>query len=310
MVTRGEGSTWLAILEATWSEIAADRVSIVASGVAFRMALALFPAIALLIWVGSRTVGPDEAKSLSRLLSDLLPDASRSIVTGAVDAALRSNPADGDAEAGWLGSLAPVAGILATLWTTNTGTKALFAALNIIYDEQESRGFVRRNLVTLAFTLGGMGLLILALATLAASPFVLSHLGLGAVIGTAIRWTRWPVLFVGFALALALLYRYAPNRERGHWPLVTVGSTLAAGLLVVGAGLFSWFTSRFMGLSATYGSLSTVVAFLLWLWVDFFVVLACAELDSIIERRTGLYGGGTRHCVRRILEHCHGARWL
>lgn len=292
---RIEKDGWLAILKATWSELGADRVSIVASGVAFRVALALFPAIALLIWVGNRTVGPDEAKSLSRLLSDILPDASRSIVTGAVDAALRNNPADGKAEAGWLGALAPVAGILVTLWTTNSGTKALFAALNIIYDEEESRAFVRRNLVTLAFTLVGMGLLILAVGTLAATPIVLSRLGFGAVIGTAIHWVRWPVLFVGFALALALLYRYAPNRERGHWPLVTVGSTLAAGLLVVGAGLFSWFTSRFMGLSATYGSLSTVVAFLLWLWVNFFVVLACAELDSIIERQTGLYGGGTPH---------------
>jgi membrane protein len=294
-MTRIAGGQWLAVLRATWSEIGADRVSIVASGVAFRVALALFPAIALLIWIGSRTVGPDEAKSLSRVLSDILPDASRSIVKGAVDAALQSNPADGDAEAGWLGALAPVAGVLVTLWTTNSGTKALFAALNIIYDEEEGRGFVRRNLVTLAFTLGAMGLLALAIGTLAASPFVLSHLGFGDVIGTTIHWIRWPVLFVGFALALALLYRYAPNRERGHWPLVTVGSTLAAGLLVVGAALFSWFTSRFMGLNATYGSLSTVVAFLLWLWVDFFVVLACAELDSIIERQTGLYGGGTPH---------------
>ena len=294
-MTRIAGGQWLAILKATWSEIGADRVSIVASGVAFRVALALFPAIALLIWIGSRTVGPDEAKSLSRVLSDILPDASRSIVKGAVDAALQSNPADGHAEAGWLGALAPVAGIFVTLWTTNSGTKALFAALNIIYDEEEGRGFVRRNLVTLAFTLGTMGLLVLAVGTLAASPFVLSRLGFGDAIGTTIHWIRWPVLFVGFALALALLYRYAPNRERGHWPLVTVGSTLAAGLLVVSAALFSWFTSRFMGLSATYGSLSTVVAFLLWLWVDFFVVLACAELDSIIERRTGLYGGGTPH---------------
>lgn len=289
-MTRSGGSRWLAILRTTWTEIGADRASIVASGVAFRVALALFPAVALLIWIGSRTVGPEEARSLARMLSELLPDASRSIVERAVRAALRSNPADGNAEAGWLGGFAPVAGVLVTLWSANTGTKALFGALNIVYDKEETRGFVRRNLVTLAFTVATLVLLAAVVAALAASPSVLSHLGVGVVAGTVVRWLRWPALFAGSALALALLYRYAPNRDRERWPLVTVGSTLAAGLLVLGAALFSWFTARFMGLSATYGSLSTAVAFLLWLWVDFFVVLACAELDSTIERQTGLYG--------------------
>ena len=39
----------------------------------------------------------------------------------------------------------------------------------------------------------------------------------------------------------------------------------------------------------TYGSLSTLIAFMLWLWVSFWIVLACAELDSCIERETGLH---------------------
>ena len=290
-MTRIDGATWTAVLRRTWDEIGDDRASIVASGVAFRVALALFPAVALLVWVASRTVGPGEAKALAGTLADLLPDASRSVIDGAVDAALRSNPADGGAEAPWLGRLAPVAGVAVTLWTANSGTKALFAALNIVYDKEESRSFLRRNLVTLAFTLGAMALLALSAGALLASPAVLSRVGLGAIAAAAVRWGRWPVLFAGFALGLALLYRYAPNRERERWPLVTVGSTLAAGLLVLGTALFSWFTARFMGLSATYGPLSTVVAFLLWLWVDFLAVLACAELDSVIERQTGLYGG-------------------
>ena len=286
---------WLAVLRSTWAEIRDDRASIVASGVAFRVALALFPAIALLIWVGSRTVGPGEAKALVRTLSDLLPDTSRSVVKGAVDAAFQNNPADGGAEAGWLGGFAPVAGILVTLWTTNSGTKAVFAALNIVYDVEESRGFLRRTLITLAVTIGGLTLLALAVGALAVSPALLAHLGVGDGVGVAVHRLRWPVLFVGFAVALELLYRYAPNRRRRHWPLMTIGSTLAAGLLVLGTALFSWFTGRFMALSATYGSLSTVVGFLLWLWIDILVVLACAELDSVIERQTGLYGDGRDH---------------
>ncbi|WP_237480706.1 YihY/virulence factor BrkB family protein [Lichenibacterium dinghuense] len=289
-MTRIDRNRWLDILRATWSEIGADQASIVASGVAFRVALALFPGVALLVWVASRTIGPEEAKSLVGTLSDIVPDASRSIIANAVDSALRSNPADAKAEAPWLGGFAPVLGLVVTLWTTNSGTKALFAALNIVYDKEEGRGFLRRTVLTLMFTLGTLLLLVLAVGTLLASPVILSRIGLGDVAAAAVHWLRWPVLFVGFAPSLSLLYRYAPHRRREHWPLVTVGSALAAGLLALGTALFSWFTERFMGLSATYGSLSTVVAFLLWLWVDFLIVLACAELDSEIERKTGLYG--------------------
>lgn len=306
MIRVDGGNGWRAVLNATWREIGADRASIVASGVAFRVALALFPAIALLVWVASRTVGPQDAKALVGTLSDLVPDASRSIVANAVDSALRSNPADAKAEAPWLGDFAPALGVAATLWTTNSGTKALFAALNIVYDSEESRGFLRRNLVTLLFTLGTLALLVIALAALLASPVVLSRMGLGAFAAAAVHWLRWPALFVGFAPSLALLYRCAPNREREHWPVVTVGSTLTAGLLAVGTALFSWFAARFMGLSATYGPLSTVVAFLLWLWFAFYVVLACAELDSVIERRTKLYGGDGPARAGKRGEKRHG----
>ena len=189
-MTRIGRRRWLDILRSTWAEIGADRVSIVASGVAFRVALALFPAIALLVWVGGRTVGPNEARSLIGTLSDLMPDASRSIMKTAVDAFLQNNPADGSAEAPWLGSFAPVIGIAVTLWTANSGMKALFAALNIVYDEEESRGFLRRNLVTLVFTSGTLLLLLLATGALLSSPVVLSRLGLGDLAAAAVHWLR------------------------------------------------------------------------------------------------------------------------
>lgn len=308
-MTRIGGRRWLGILRSTWNEIGADHVSIVASGVAFRVALALFPAIALLVWVGGRTVGPDEAQSLIGRLSDLMPDASRSIVKTAVDTSLQNNPAAGGAEALWLGRFAPVIGVAVTLWTANSGMKALFVALNVVYDEEESRGFLRRNLITLVFTSGTLLLLVLATGVLLASPVVLFRLGLGDLAAAAVHWLRWPALFVGFALALSLLYRYAPNRarRRAHWPPVTLGSAIAAGLLVLGTALFSWFTTRFLGLSATYGSLSTVMAFLIWLWAGFLVVLVCAEFDSVVEQQTR---DASMMASKTIVENASQARNL
>ena len=282
---------WAALFRRTAAEISADQVSVVASGVALRVALAAFPAIALLVWMAQHVAGAAEASAVAHTLSGLLPDVSRSVIDDAVGGALRHNPVDGRAEAPWLGGSAPLAGAVFSLWSANSGTKALFAALNIVYDKEEGRPFLRRTAVTLLFTVFTIGLVALVGVVMAASPIALTRLGLATWVVAGARWLRWPGLVLGLAPALALLYRYAPNRGRERWPLVTVGSGLAALLLVLNAALFSTGARHMLSLGPTYGPLSAVAAFLLWLWIAMLIVLCCAELDSEIERGTSLYGG-------------------
>ncbi len=58
-----------------------------------------------------------------------------------------------------------------------------------------------------------------------------------------------------------------------------------------GSAIFSWFLDRFASLAVTYGSLSTVVAFMIWLWLSCALVLAGAELDAALDRETGALTG-------------------
>ena len=283
---------WRAILRRTYTEYGDDQVSIVASGVAFRVVIAAFPGIALLVWIGTRLIGPDESQALLQAVTGVLPEASRSVLAQAVQSSLRNNPADNAGQAGMLGIAAPLAGLLFTLWSTNSGMKALFNALNVIYDTEERRSFVRFTAITLLFTIGTLFSIFVTTLLVLAGPTLLAAAGLSGFHLFGLTLLRWPVLFVGLAVSLALLYRYAPHRERDSWPLLTFGSSLASLLVVLSSALFSWFTDRFASFAVTYGSLSTVIAFMLWLWISFWVVLVCAELDSCIQRETGLYGGG------------------
>lgn len=286
---------WRAILRSTYAEYRDDQVSIVASGVAFRVAIAAFPGIALVLWIGARLIGPDDAQAVLQSLSGVLPPASHAVVRQAIQSAMNNNPADNAAQAGLLGGAAPVAGLVFTLWSTNSGMKALFTALNVIYDTEERRGFLRLTAVTLAFTAGLIVTVTTATALVVAAPTALAASGFSGASLVGLRLLRWPVLFLAIALALALLYRFAPNRTREAWRVVTFGSTLAAALVVLCSALFSWFVDRFASLAVTYGSLSSVIAFMLWLWVSFWLVLACAELDSCIERETDPRGGRRSH---------------
>jgi membrane protein len=276
------------ILRATYREYKDDQVGIIASGVAFRVAIAVFPAVALLVWVGARVFGHEGIEALQQTLSGIVPDASRKIVVQAIQTSMQSNPADRNGEYGYLGAAAPLAGLIFMIYSANSGMQALFNAMNVIYDTQERRSFLRFNAITLLFTVGALAAIAVATSVIA-TPALLAGLDGTRGYGFLWRWSRWPVLFVATAAALALLYRYAPHRAPESWPLVTLGSALAALLIVLSTALFSWFTTMFGNLAVTYGSLSTVVIFMLWLWAIFWIVLACAELDSCIDAETGIY---------------------
>ena len=277
------GARWRKIIRHTWSEYLADQVSIVASGVAFQVALAIFPAIALLVWIGTHAVGATEAQTLIETLSGVVPDSSRQIIEQAMRSSMRNNPVDENGRYAFLGAIAPAVGMILMTYSANNGMRSLFNALNIIYDMEERRGFLHFTAITLLFTFGTLVAILGITAAVVAAPTILAILGMSGSNLVAFRLLRWPVLFVTVATGLALLYRFAPNRDRERWRVVTFGSALASLLIVALTALFSWFTNRFASLALTYGSLSTAIASMLWLWALFWIVLVCAELDSCID---------------------------
>ncbi len=132
-------------------------------------------------------------------------------------------------------------GFAASLWSANQGIKALFDALNVVNDEKESRGFLHRTALTLAFTLGALLFIMLALAAVVAVPAILAFVGLGGVLDFVLRFARWPVLLAAIGLFLALIYRYGPSREAAKWRWVSWGSAFAAVAWVIGSAGFSWY---------------------------------------------------------------------
>ena len=131
---------WKDILVRTYREILDDRLLALAAGVAFYSLIALFPAIAA--GVSSYALFADVAT-----ISKHLAVAADIVPTGALDI-LRDEitriPAksDGRLTFGFL------VGLGIALWSANAGMKAIFDALNVIYDEDEKRGLIRLNPLT------------------------------------------------------------------------------------------------------------------------------------------------------------------
>jgi len=82
------------------------------------------------------------------------------------------------------------------IWSANAGVKAIFDALNVAYGEDEKRGFVKLNVVSLAFTVGILAFVLLAIAGVAAIPVLLDYLYLGSATEWLISVGRWPILIL------------------------------------------------------------------------------------------------------------------
>jgi len=269
---------WKDILWRTYSEMNSDRLLSIAGGVAFFVLLAIFPAITALVSAYGLYFNASTIANNLSLLQDVVPDNMLSIVHEQADR-IASN-------SGRALSIGIVVGILVSLWSAMSGVKAMIDALNVIYEQEEGRGFIKLNLAALIFTLGGFGAFLLAIAAVIVLPLILSPIGLGGVTETLTRVVRWPTLLLVLLIGLALLYRYGPDRRVARWQWVSVGSVFAAVTWIGASYLFSWYLASFANYNATYGSLGAVVGLMIWLWISTIVVLLGAELNAEIEHQT------------------------
>src|SRR5436305_903579 len=269
---------WKDILIRTYREFGRDRLLAVAAGVVFYALLALFPAITALVSSYALFAKASTINDHLATLAGMLPSGAFDIVRDQVNRVLSK----GDAKLGFAFAFS----FLLAVWSANGGTKAMMDALNVAYEEEEKRGFLKLNAVSLAFTFGGLIAALLAIGSIVAVPIILATIGLGSVADAVLRIGRWPVLIVAMLLGLAVLYRYGPSRSSARWQWVTPGSLFATVTWLIGSALLSFYLSNYANYDATYGSLGAAIGLMVWMWMSTIVVLLGAELNAEIEHQT------------------------
>jgi membrane protein len=269
---------WKDIFLRVYGNIGDHRILALAAGMTYYSILAIFPALAALVSIYGLFSDPG---SIAKHLDEI----SGFVPGGAVDVAreqLTRVATKGDRTLG----LTFAVGLAISLWSANAAMKSLFDTLNIVYGEQEKRGFVKLNAISLVFTVTAIAFVLIALGAVVAVPVILNYMWLSDITELVIRWARWPALFVAVALALACLYRFGPSREAPRWRWLTWGSVVATLLWVAASALFSWYAANFGTFNETYGSLGAAVGFMTWLWISAIVILLGAELNAEMEHQT------------------------
>jgi len=255
-----------------------DRILLVAAGVTFYALLAFFPAIAALVSLYGLFADPSTVTKHLADLSGILPGGAMDLISDQVKRITSKG-------SGTLG-FAFFSGLAISLWSANAGMKAIFDALNVVYEEEEKRSFVALTLQALACTLGALVFFLLTLGAVVVLPVVLKVLPFGNVVEWLLTILRWPILYGVVVLGLACIYRYGPSRDKAQWRWLTWGSALAAAVWLVVSMLFSWYVANFGTYNETYGSLGAAVGFMTWVWLSTTVVLVGAEINAEMEHQT------------------------
>jgi membrane protein len=269
---------WWQVVRRAFKESSADNVPILAAGVAFFAFLAIFPAMIAAITLYGIFADPETVAAQVRDLSAALPEQAQPILADQLQSVA-------SASGGALG-IGLVVSLLAALWSASSGTGNLLKAINIAYDEDESRGFLKVRGLALALTLGAIVFLLLTLALVAVVPVVLNVLPLGPVGTILAQVLRWVLLVALVVAALAVTYRIAPDRDQPRFSWVTTGSLVATVLWIIGSIAFSLYVNNFGSYNKTYGAIAGVVVLMLWLYLTSYIVLLGAEVNAESERQT------------------------
>lgn len=250
-----------------------DDLGLVAAGVAFFGFLSVFPALATVISIYGLIADPHTVQSHLSALGGTVPQEVLNIVSRRMESLASSQTSSL--------TFGFVSGLLISLWSANKAMKALAKALNIAYDTEEDRGFVKRNAITLLLTLLASIVFIVAMAVVIIVPVLITTFlsqQAAAVLTTALSWLLFIALLTGMFL---VLYRYAPARhQHDSWKSLLPGAIFSTLLFVIASVVFSYFVSNFGKFDLQYGVLGAVVVMMLWLLIGAFIFLVGAELNA------------------------------
>lgn len=270
---------WKEILVRTWSEATKDNVGLVAAGVAFYAFLALVPLMGATVLTYGLVASPETVLKNITTLTNVLPAEAASLIGEQLMNVVKTS--------GGKKGLGLMIALGVALFGARNAAGAIITALNIAYDEEEKRGFIKVTLLALAITAAAVIFAIVAVFAISALRFLASLIpDAPPSVLLLIRLSTGILIFAGAAAAAATLYRYAPSREKAKWTWLTPGTALTAlGWLLLSLA-FGFYASRFANYSATYGSIAGVIALLTWTYLSSFIFLFGAELNSEFEHQT------------------------
>lgn len=241
-----------------------------ARAVAFQMVLALFPALiffaAVSVWSGSHLL----RSSVQTVVSSMTPGPTSGFLQQAVNQGQQTGHGD---------IIALLAGGFTALISGAVGMSQIQQGAGRLYGKDQDRSPLRRYSIGLALSLSVGLLLGGALVAIAFGRDIA-----GAVEGQSVWvWLRWPLGAVAATLAIAVLYKVAPNRNQPALSWLAVGGITATVLWLLFSGGLALYLALSSTFGETYGPLAGLIGVFLWSELSAVALLAGLAFTAELE---------------------------
>ncbi|MDT4904232.1 MAG: rane protein [Pseudonocardiales bacterium] len=276
---------WVSVLRRALNQFRHDDITDRAAALTYYGVLALFPGLLVLISLLGLA-----GKSTTQKFLDNVNQVAPSGVTSFLKTVIQQV----QGHSGTAG-IAAIVGLVLALWSASGYVAGFMRASNAIYDVDEGRPIWRTAPLRLLVTLALVIMLVLSAIMVVVTGPVAKQVGKVLGIGdTAVLiWdiAKWPVLLVIVSLMFSLLYWACPNVKQPGFKWITPGGVIAVVVWLIASGLFAVYVSFSGSYNKTYGSLATVIVFLVWLWITNIAILLGAEFNAESQRQRGIQAG-------------------
>ena len=283
--TQMKKESWLNVLKRTFKEFSNDNISDWAAALTYRAVMALAPGLLVLVSI----LGFLPKDTTTKLLNNV-----GKLAPGGVTSVLKTLITNTQGKAG-AASIAGIIGIVLALYSASSYIAAFMRASNAIYEVGEGRPIYKTLPIRLAVTIVLVIFTVISVAIVVLSGAIAksvgSTIGLGSTAVTVWSIAKWPVLIILVGLMLAILYYAAPNAKQPGFKWVSPGGLLGVVIWLIASAAFAFYVSQFGSYNKTYGSLASVIIFLVWLWITNVAILLGAEFNAEMQHTRAVEAG-------------------
>ena len=253
-------------------EVGSNHVGAYAAQSAYFFILCMIPIILLLLTMVQYT--PVTKADVMTAVVQVFPTTVDSLIVSIVNQVYNQST-----------SVIPIT-IIVAFWSAGKGVLAVTTGLNCVYKCPETRNYVylrlRATIYTVMFIVVIIMLLLLSVFGNSLSLFISSHI---AILKPVADWLMdkriiiSPIVLVGFSL---LLYKFLPNRKDSFKNQIP-GAVFTAIAWMALSWIFSVYLDVFRGFSNMYGSLTTIVLIMLWLYFCMYSILLGAVINKMFS---------------------------
>jgi membrane protein len=284
---RGTG----AVIKRTLVSFYDDQMTHHAAALTYYALMSLFPtvlfALSLLGLIGQY---PETFNAIMGYAREVAPDS----VVRPLDSSLRHALQNKGTATTTLAISAAVA-----FYGTTGVLEAARRALNVVFEVENGRSFLRRKLVDVASTIVLLALaLVTGVLVFVGGGFaddLFDFIGLGQTAADIWSIARWPAALLVAMVVFSYVYYITPDVQQRSWRWVTPGAIAGVMLWLLASWGFTTYISRVADVGAIYGAFTGAILLVAWIWLTNVALLFGAELNAEIERQKELHEGVHPH---------------